>query len=239
MENDYRHEGKVALVVGATGTIGLPLARFLAEQGSVVYATAARRRKRLSELRAASKRVITCCPFDIGSKAQRKALLGRIASERATLDYLVIALGDFIQKRADDTTEKELLGLFSSNVVWPLALVAAAKPLLLTSRSPRVVLFGYSGIENLRARRFVSGYAAAKTALLIMARSLARDWGDENGISLSVISPGVISSPPLGESTNAPTTDVGEVIAAVDRALLGASLAEPGCTIIVNRRKAL
>jgi 3-oxoacyl-[acyl-carrier protein] reductase len=54
------------------------------------------------------------------------------------------------------------------------------------------VLFGQAGAANLSARRQTAGYTAAKAALLLLARSLAREVAGR-GVTVNVVSPGAVA----------------------------------------------
>src|SRR5690606_7715681 len=52
-----------------------------------------------------------------------------------------------------------------------------------------VVFFGCAGLDGLRARRKTAAYAAAKSALVVLARSMAMEEAS-HGVRVNVVSPG-------------------------------------------------
>ena len=69
----------------------------------------------------------------------------------------------------------------------------AALPLLARSRQATILFFGMAGVSNMTAKRQVAAHAASKAALLVMARSLARELAPRR-IAVLTIAPGVVKT---------------------------------------------
>ena len=84
---DFRLDGRVAIVTGASSGIGHRFAQVLAEQGASVLA-AARRAGRLGELAATSDR-IHAAACDVADDAQLEALVQRAVGDFGRIDVVV------------------------------------------------------------------------------------------------------------------------------------------------------
>jgi len=215
----YKHQGHVSLVVGATGSIGAIITQHMADSDAIVYATALHNCQKLNDLHEQKPAVRPLCPFNMGAADHRQAALDRIDQDQGHLDSLILAVGAFSQVTPEQTDGDELFHLYHSNVIMPYQLILEAKSLLVASRAPRVVLFGYHDMEHFGPRRLVAGYAAAKASLLIMIRSLAVTWSREHNISMVMVAPGLISGEPETGGDSVPVTRREDIIQAIDTVL--------------------
>ena len=53
------------------------------------------------------------------------------------------------------------------------------------------MFFGCAGLAGLRARRYAAAYTAAKSALLVLVRSWAREEAS-HGLHVNMVSPGIV-----------------------------------------------
>jgi 3-oxoacyl-[acyl-carrier protein] reductase len=77
----------------------------------------------------------------------------------------------------------------------------SGKPLWIERATARGVVNNL--LESLRARRETAAYAAAKTALLVYARSLALEEAS-HGVRVNVVSPGLVPHADASEDTRDP-----------------------------------
>ena len=230
MTGIYSH--RVVAVIGATGMLGNAITQHLEGNGAIVYATT---RKTKTDLAHLGQKVEAVHNFNMGNESDRKMLLDRCAAEYGHLDALIITPGSFQQLSAAETTAEVLHELFDSNVAGPWSMMTESRNLLKLAEHPRVILFGYSGAEQVEARRLVSGYAAVKTGLLIMAKSLAREWTPETRITVNLLAPGVLSAPPEDTVDPYPEISVDDVLSALDFLLSPAADAVSGTQINISR----
>lgn len=189
-------ESRRAWLVGATGGLGPALAHRLARDGYDLLLTARRRRRECAalgrELRAAyPERAVEVRCGDIGDP-KFAAQAAAVAARRGALDAVVLASGDLFLGRPSRTPAKALRAQLESNLLAPWTAALAALPALRRSRlGGRIVFFGMAGAGLPTAKRAVSAHAAAKLALLSMARSLALEVA-RDGVVVWTVSPGVV-----------------------------------------------
>ncbi len=188
-----RFEGKVAIVTGASTDpgIGTASARRLAGEGASVVVNA-RDARRLADservLRSEGLDVVGCAGSagDPGVAAQ---LVDVALSEFGRIDLLVNTVGGapFVGS-ALDLTRDDLLATVSLNT-WPtLALIQEAMARGLADGGGAVV--NISSGSPKKTTPSMAAYAAAKSALNALTRTLANDLG-RRGVRVNAVSPGL------------------------------------------------
>ncbi|MFT5049352.1 MAG: NAD(P)-dependent dehydrogenase (short-subunit alcohol dehydrogenase family) [Chlamydiales bacterium] len=181
-------QSPVSLVTGATRGIGREIARTLAGGGARVHVVWFRSESEQAELeREFPGRVHQA---DVTDEDQVRELVARIVEADQGLDVLVHAVGDVVFGPLADVTRAEFDHLFLNNVTSAFMLASAAREVLRASAGCGLFL-GCAGIESLRARTATAAYTAAKTALLVLMRSLAREEAPF-GVRFNMVSPGLV-----------------------------------------------
>ena len=102
----------------------------------------------------------------------------------------------------------QLRALFESNVFTAMEMADAARGALRAAAhgegDASMLFFGTAGLAGLGARTKTPAYAAAKSALAVLMRSLAREEA-EHGVRVNMISPGLIPHAGAHPSTLDPT----------------------------------
>ncbi|HVS08669.1 MAG TPA: SDR family oxidoreductase [Planctomycetota bacterium] len=176
----------VCLVTGGVRGLGLAAARRLSADGGRVHVTW----RSSSDLAAGLEgelegRVHRCDALD---EAQVAELVQAVLERDGRLDHLVHAVGEYASGPLSGLEPAELRRLLASNVESSMIAARAALPALRETRGS-IVFFGCAGAGAPRAWRLAAGYAAAKTALLVLARSLALEEA-ANGVRVNMVSPG-------------------------------------------------
>lgn len=83
--------------------------------------------------------------------------------------------------------------MFDSNLHATFYTCRQAVPIMRKAGGGRIINLGYAGAEHLVARPAVAAYAIAKTGVILYSKSLARTVA-ANGITVNVISPGVMEN---------------------------------------------
>ncbi len=108
------------------------------------------------------------------------------------LDAVVAMQGKFIMKPPLEYTDEELLATFASNYFANYNLAKSAMPKLRETKGSFIV-FGVAHADQLHSQPMTTVYAASKTALLVLMRSLARSEA-KHGVRINMISPGLMQS---------------------------------------------
>ena len=172
----------VALVAGASRGIGKAVARRLAVEGwdLVLVSRTGKAPVKGFSLRA-----------DLTVPEESERIVAGALRRFGRLDALVHCVGDYAESSLRRQSPGQWEALFFSNVHSAFYTARAALAPMRKQGSGRIVFLGMAGVSSLRPRRTCAAYAAAKTALLSYARSLAVEEA-ENGITVNVVSPGVV-----------------------------------------------
>jgi 3-oxoacyl-[acyl-carrier protein] reductase len=188
-----RFEGKVAIVTGASTDpgIGTASARRLALEGaSVVINARSDRRLRATETALRDQGLdVVACPGDAGSGSLPALLVDTAIDRFGRVDLLVNAVGGapFIGS-ALTMTRQDLVETVVLNT-WPaVSLVQEAMAKGLADGGGAVV--NISSGSPKKTTPTMAAYAAAKSALNALTRTLANDLGGR-GVRVNAVSPGL------------------------------------------------
>lgn len=182
-------DGKIALITGANGGIGLAAAKRFVAEGAYVYITGRRQR----ELDAAVNEIgesVTGVRGDVTDLADLDRIIKTIKDEKGRIDILFANAGLANFGPLGKITEEHFDKTFGTNVKGTVFTVQKALPLLPDGAS--IVLNG--AIISVKGAPALSATAATKAAL----RSFARSWVVElkdRKIRVNVVSPGTVITP--------------------------------------------
>jgi NAD(P)-dependent dehydrogenase (short-subunit alcohol dehydrogenase family) len=165
--------GRVAVVVGGTSGLGLAVALALEEAGAEV-------------IRAG--RSSATHPVDVCDRGSVDALRDRVVHEQGRVDILVNAAGFTFRSPTATTPEDKWTALIDTHLTGALRACQAFYEPLKASGHGRVIHFG--SLTSFVGFYEVAAYAAAKSAMLGLTRSLAVEWA-KDGICVNAIAPGV------------------------------------------------
>jgi NAD(P)-dependent dehydrogenase (short-subunit alcohol dehydrogenase family) len=188
-----RLAGKVALVTGGNGGIGLATAKRFVGEGAYVFITG----RRPKELDAAVKEIgknVTAVQGDVSKLADLDRLFAQIKKEKGSLDIVFANAGIAKYAPLSEITEELYNSIFDINVKGVLFTVQKALPMLRDGAS--IIL--NASIVATKGLASNSVYSATKAAV----RSFARTWTTDlksRRIRVNAISPGPIDTPGLSE----------------------------------------
>jgi retinol dehydrogenase-12 len=191
--------GKVILVTGATGGIGVETVRALARRDARVI-VGARDAERGAAIVASLRADAELLVIDVSSFASVRSAAERFAATHPKLDVLVNNAGVVVAKRTLGVDGHEVT--WATNVLGPFLLTQALLPLLRAAPEPRVVNVGSSAQRYGRlvwddlefAERRYTGwkaYSQSKLALMLFTRALA---AREPALSVYCVHPGAIAT---------------------------------------------
>jgi NAD(P)-dependent dehydrogenase (short-subunit alcohol dehydrogenase family) len=174
------------LVTGGGSGIGEGVVHHLAARGARVT-LCGRRRDRIAAVADAAGSAARAVPADITVAADRERLVeAAVEHGGGGIDVLVHAAGNMYRGLLTELDEQEMLALFHSNTVGPVALTQLALPHL-RHRQGSVVFFG--SVHTVRAFPGASPYAATKGALEALTGVLAAELGPD-GVRVNCVRPG-------------------------------------------------
>jgi NAD(P)-dependent dehydrogenase (short-subunit alcohol dehydrogenase family) len=186
-------EGKIALVTGGNGGIGLATAKRFVSEGAYVFITG----RRNEELAAAVKEIgknVTGVQGDVSKLADLDRLFAQIKREKGKLDIVFANAGVAKYARLGAITEELFDSIFNTNVKGLLFTVQKALPLLPDGAS--IIL--NASIVGSKGLAMNSVYSATKAATRSFARTWTTDLKDRR-IRVNAVSPGSIDTPGLND----------------------------------------
>jgi NAD(P)-dependent dehydrogenase (short-subunit alcohol dehydrogenase family) len=182
--------GRVAVVMGGTSGMGKAIALTLAEAGADVVATG--RRENLAAEAAAeiSKlgRKSLVHATDASKRESIDSLRDAVMAEFGRVDILLNAAGQIFRKPTVSISETEWNTLMDVNLTGTLRACQSFYEPLLASGHGRVI--NIASLNSYVSLLEVTAYAASKSAVLGLTRSLAVEWA-QKGINVNAIAPGV------------------------------------------------
>jgi len=172
--------GRVALVTGGNRGIGRAIAARLTAEGYRVAATS--RSGEVSE-------GVLGVPCDITDQAQVEAAFTTVEKELGPVEVLVANAGitrdTLLMRMKDDDWD----AVIDTNLTGTFRVVRRAARGMMKARFGRVILI--SSVVGLMGGAGQVNYAASKSGLVGLARSVARELGSR-GITANVVTPGFI-----------------------------------------------
>jgi meso-butanediol dehydrogenase / (S,S)-butanediol dehydrogenase / diacetyl reductase len=184
-----RLEGKVAVISGGGSGIGAATARLFADEGATVVVTG-RRPEPLREVADATGGLAIA--GDAADPAHAEAIVARTVEAFGGVDVVIAnaATGDGRSAaKVDDEGWQRVLDV---NLTGPLRLARASLPSMIERGGGSIVMV--SSVIALAASTDSAAYAASKTALIGLMRSIAVDFGPR-GIRANVVCPGWVRTP--------------------------------------------
>ncbi|MGE0257415.1 MAG: SDR family NAD(P)-dependent oxidoreductase [Alphaproteobacteria bacterium] len=185
--------GRVAIVTGGNGGIGLGMAEGLATAGAAVVVAARNREKseaavaRLASLGAASAFIA----LDVADPGSCRDMVGRTVDRFGRLDILVNNAGMSIRKPPEDYAVAEWHTVLDTNLTGPLVCCQAAYPVMKEQGGGKIVNIG--SMMSLFGAAYAAAYSASKGAIVQLTRSLATAWAKDN-IQVNAVLPGWIDT---------------------------------------------
>jgi NAD(P)-dependent dehydrogenase (short-subunit alcohol dehydrogenase family) len=182
--------GRVAIVTGASRGIGERLARALDEAGCRV-ALVARSTDALEAVAATMANDPIVITADIGVAEEPGRVVAEVEAAAGRVDIVVnnAGLGIFGDARKLDVESWDRV--HAVNVRAPFLFARAAAAGMIERGSGKIV--NVASIIAFAADGYASPYAASKTGLLGLTRSLAIEWG-RRGIQVNALCPGWVAT---------------------------------------------
>ena len=185
--------GKVALVTGGNGGIGLGMSRGLAKAGARVVVAARNRDKMaaaVAELRALGSDALAV-EVDVADEASVARLVDEVARACGRIDILVNNAGINIRKPVDALSLEEWHTVMNTNLTSAFLCSKAVYPHLKQAGGGKIINIG--SMMSLFGASFAPAYGASKGGIVQLTKSLAIAWAKDN-IQVNAILPGWIDT---------------------------------------------
>jgi 2-deoxy-D-gluconate 3-dehydrogenase len=186
--------GKVAVVTGGNGGIGLGLARGLAEAGATVVVAA----RNADKSRAAAKELAKlgrgdalAIEVDVTDEASVQHLVQGALQRCGRLDLLVNNAGINVRKLPQEISLAEWRQVMDTNLTSAYLCSHAAYPAMKSAGGGKVINIG--SMMSILGAGFVPAYAASKGGIVQFTKACASAWARDN-IQVNAILPGWIDT---------------------------------------------
>jgi 2-dehydro-3-deoxy-D-gluconate 5-dehydrogenase len=182
--------GRVAVITGGNGGIGLGMARGLAQAGARIV-VAARNADKAEEAVAALGGQSAFIAFDVADENSCRAMVAEAAERFGRLDILVNNAGTSIRKPPETYTAAEWHAVLDTNLTGAFLCSQAAHAAMKRGGGGKIINIG--SMFSLFGSAYAAPYAASKGALVQLTKSLATAWAEDN-IQVNAVLPGWIDT---------------------------------------------
>lgn len=196
--------GKVALITGGNGGIGLGMARGLAKAGSNIVIAARNQSKSetaAEELRGLGAKV-QCLPVDVADEQSVKDMTASALDEFGRIDCLIANAGISIRRPPQELAADEWKTVLDTNLNGSFYCAQAVYPAMKAQGGGKVITIG--SMASIFGLPFAAAYASTKGGIVQFTRVLATAWAKDN-IQVNSVLPGWIDT----ELTQTARTQVG------------------------------
>ncbi|MED5578772.1 MAG: SDR family oxidoreductase, partial [Nitrospinota bacterium] len=192
-------KGKLALITGASGSIGYGIARCFAEEGTNL-ALGDLRHAELQKLKKELEKYsveIECFPLDVKQEDSCEKLVSSVTEKFGEIDILVnnagvlgssdLALG----KPLADITGSDWDETFQVNTRGIFFLCKSVIESMIPSKLGRIINIASRAAFD--GREYIPHYSSSKAAVVIFSQSLAKELAS-SGITVNTVCPGLVWS---------------------------------------------
>ncbi len=202
--DEYKLDGKVAIVTGASRGIGRTICLALAEAGADIVAVARTVpdiERTAEDVRGLGRRAIAV-PTDVTRSDQIKAMVARAIGEFGRVDILVNNAGMAITKPlvampgsdppgagtdSQGASEEEWHRVLDTNLTSAVLCCMEVGPHMMRQGAGKVI--NVASVEGVRGTPYRISYAVSKAGLIHLTKSLALEWARYK-INVNAMAPG-------------------------------------------------
>jgi 3-oxoacyl-[acyl-carrier protein] reductase len=189
-------ENRAALITGGTRGIGRAVATLLADRGWAVAAAFRSRQADAESLESGLKlrgAPVMTVQADVSDPGAAERLVRRVEGEWGRLDALVHCAGPYRRLPIMEESVEGWRSMFDSNLHSLFYLSRLVAPGMKERCWGRIVTFGVANADQHVGQPYITAYYAAKVAVLVLTRSLAKALAP-HGITVNAVSPGIIET---------------------------------------------
>lgn len=185
--------GRVAIVTGGNGGIGLGMARGLAAAGASIVIAGRNQAKSdaaVAELAASGARAVALT-LDVNDAAAVKALVTDTLKAFGRIDILINNAGMNVRKTPDRLALEEWDSVIKTNLTSAFVISQAVYPAMKESGGGKIINIG--SMMSIFGASFSPAYGASKGGIVQFTRSCAIAWAPDN-IQCNAVLPGWIDT---------------------------------------------
>jgi 2-deoxy-D-gluconate 3-dehydrogenase len=185
--------GRVAIVTGGNGGIGLGMATGLAQAGAAVVVAGRQAKKSAAAVKTletlGAKAV--AAEVDVNDEASCRALADTAVKQFGRLDILINNAGISIRKQPETYSLAEWQQVISTNLTAAFVCSQAAYPHMVKAGGGKIINIG--SMLSIFGTAYAAPYAASKGGIVQMTKALASAWAKDK-IQANAILPGWIDT---------------------------------------------
>ena len=191
---DFRLDGKVALITGASYGIGFAIASGMAAAGAKIVFNDLSPAHLESGLAAYKEKGIDAHGYlcDVTDEEQVNDLVKKVEEEVGTIDILVNNAGIIKRIPMLEMSAKDFRQVIDVDLNAPFIVAKAVLPGMIKKGHGKII--NICSMMSELGRETVSAYAAAKGGLKMLTRNICSEYGAAN-IQCNAIGPGYIATP--------------------------------------------
>ncbi|MBS0641135.1 MAG: glucose 1-dehydrogenase [Acetobacteraceae bacterium] len=191
--NLFDLSGKVAVVTGGNGGIGLGMAQGIAACGANIVVVGRNADKAAAALAALRGLGVEAAfvSADVTKKVECIAMIEQAKAAMGRVDILVNNAGTSIRKMPQDYTEEEWHHVMDTNLTSAFLCSQAAYPAMKAVGGGKMINIG--SMMSLFGAPYATPYASSKGGIVQMTRALATAWAKDN-IQVNAVLPGWIDT---------------------------------------------
>jgi len=193
MSKAFDLSGRVAIVTGGNGGIGLGMATGLAQAGAALVIAGRNPAKNAAAVKAlqALGAKAAAVEVDVTQPSACKGLIAAALAEFGRVDVLVNNAGTNIRKQPQEYTLEEWKTVLDTNLTSAFLCSQAAYPAMLAAGGGKIINIG--SMLSIFGAAFAGPYGASKGGMVQLTKSLASAWAKDN-IQVNAVLPGWIDT---------------------------------------------
>ncbi len=191
--NLFDLSGRVAIVTGGNGGIGLGMAQGMAGVGATIVVAGrdlAKNADAVRQIQAAGGKA-SAIAVDVLQEKSCRSLIAETVELHGRLDILVNNAGINIRKQPEEYSLQEWHSVLDSNLTSAFLCSHAAYPEMKRVGGGKIVNIG--SMMSIFGAPFATAYAASKGGIVQMTKAMATAWAKDN-IQVNAILPGWIDT---------------------------------------------
>ena len=186
-------KGRVAIVTGGNGGIGLGMAKGFASAGATVVVVGRNEKKNKEAVKELKKLGATASSqiVDVTKEGACKKMAKEALAKHGRIDILVNNAGTNIRKQPEDYTDAEWHFLIDTNLTSAFHCSRAVYRAMKKVGGGKIINIG--SMMSIFGASFTAPYAATKGGIVQMTRAFACAWAKDN-IQVNAVLPGWIDT---------------------------------------------